>query len=104
MAVRIIVEGIVQGVGYRAWMLRQAEVAGLRGWVRNLEDGRVEAWLEGPSETVETVIDAAQSGPRSAQVERVSRQARPDHPYVAFEIRPTVANQRRVRARPRALT
>ena len=44
---QIVVKGIVQGVGFRYFVVREAEALGLAGWVRNLPDGRVELIAEG---------------------------------------------------------
>ena len=46
-AVRVVVTGRVQGVGYRVWAARNAKALGLRGWVRNRRDGAVEALFAG---------------------------------------------------------
>ena len=59
-----VVHGHVQGVGFRYFVQRRASELGLSGWVRNNDDGTVEAVAEGPRETLE-------QGPRSARVERV---------------------------------
>ncbi len=69
---RVVVEGQVQGVGYRYTCARRAEEAGLCGWVRNLADGGVEAAFEGPPDAVDAVVDWCRRGPRGAQVERVT--------------------------------
>jgi acylphosphatase len=69
--VRVRVSGDVQGVGFR-WSTRE-EAAGrdLRGWVRNLSDGRVEAVFEGPPTAVDAMIDWCRTGPRWATVSDV---------------------------------
>ena len=67
----IYVYGWVQGVGFRWSMQRVARRHGVKGWVRNLRDGRVEAILEGPRGAVEAVIRWAQRGPPLALVEKV---------------------------------
>ena len=61
-AERWLVEGRVQGVGYRMWLQDAARARGLRGWVRNLLDGRVEAVLAGPPERLAELRQAALRG------------------------------------------
>ncbi len=59
-----LVSGHVQGVGYRYFVARRAEAAGLAGSARNLPDGRVEVDLEGPEEAVRALV-AELDGPRA---------------------------------------
>lgn len=87
MAVHLFVEGVVQGVGYRAWMQNEARRLGVLGWVRNLNDGRVEAWLEGPAEAVDLLVQAAHDGPRFAEVSRVEARAADDAGIGGFQVR-----------------
>ena len=68
-AQRLLISGRVQGVGYRAWAVRQATLLGLAGFVRNLGDGRVEAVVQGPEEPVRRFIEACRHGPRLARVD-----------------------------------
>jgi acylphosphatase len=70
-AVRIKVRGLVHGVSFRASMARVATDLGVRGWVRNLPDGSVEAFLEGDERNVQRVVDWAKTGPPRARVDRV---------------------------------
>ena len=70
-----LIGGRVQGVGYRMWFESAARTAGVRGWVRNLQDGRVEAVVQGPAETLRRLAAAAQRGPRLAVVDRVQVRA-----------------------------
>lgn len=67
----LIVRGLVQGVGYRAFVADEAASAGLEGWVRNRRDGTVEAFLAGTAEAVERLIAACRRGPRGARVDDV---------------------------------
>ena len=69
--VRAVVHGRVQMVGFRAFVIRHAGDAGLKGTVRNLPDGTVEAVLEGPRGAVERVLELLRQGPSHARVERV---------------------------------
>jgi acylphosphatase len=76
---QVVVRGRVQGVGYRAWVERQARVSGLSGWVRNRRDGSVEALIAGPADVVAAMITACHRGPSSARVDAVIEQpAAPD--------------------------
>ena len=70
-ATYVVVTGTVQGVGYRAACRRAAASAGVRGWVRNLDDGRVEAVFAGPGEAVEQMVTWCRSGPDAAVVHSV---------------------------------
>jgi acylphosphatase len=69
--VRVTIGGDVQGVGYRAWMEREARAAGVRGWVRNRLNGDVEALFAGPPDVVEALCAACWRGPVQARVENV---------------------------------
>jgi acylphosphatase len=68
---RVVVDGRVQGVGYRVSCARQAGAAGLGGSVRNLPDGRVEAVFEGVPARVEELIGWCRRGPSAARVRTV---------------------------------
>ena len=67
----IYISGYVQGVFFRSNMKEVADRHGVKGWVRNLPDGRVEAVLEGPEDAVNRVIEWARRGPPLADVEDV---------------------------------
>lgn len=67
----VYVSGRVQGVGYRDATLAEAKRAGARGWVRNLEDGRVEAVFEGERAAVEGCVGWCAIGPAAAHVKDV---------------------------------
>jgi acylphosphatase len=67
-AKRMVVRGLVQGVGYRVWMVKQANRLGLDGWVRNRSDGSVEALVAGDTAAVEELLRLCRRGPRLAEV------------------------------------
>jgi acylphosphatase len=68
---RVLVSGQVQGVYFRDTCRRKALALGVRGWVRNLPDRRVEAVFEGGPEEVDRMLDWARRGPAHAVVHRV---------------------------------
>jgi acylphosphatase len=71
---RLRIEGRVQGVGYRDWLVREAGRLGLDGWVRNRADGSVEAVIAGAEPAVEVLLSACRRGPAAARVERIEEQ------------------------------
>jgi acylphosphatase len=68
---RVIVSGLVQGVGFRYSLAGRAQARDVAGWVRNRPDGSVEALLEGIAAEVEALVDWCRAGPRGARVDRV---------------------------------
>ncbi|MBI2629587.1 acylphosphatase [Candidatus Pacearchaeota archaeon] len=70
-ATRIYVFGIVQGVFFRNFIKDSADKLDIKGYVRNKEDGSVEAWLEGESEKVNKMVEMCQKGPEHAVIKRL---------------------------------
>jgi acylphosphatase len=68
----VFISGKVQGVGYRASTWDTATLLKLNGWVRNLQDGRVEAVFEGTPDQVEEIIRWSHKGPPAAVVTKVA--------------------------------
>lgn len=68
---RVLISGRVQDVFFRDSTKREAERAGVAGWVRNTSDGRVEAVFEGDQDAVERLVTWCRKGPDSADVARV---------------------------------
>lgn len=71
IARRLKIQGKVQGVGYRDWMVREAQKFGLFGWVRNRKDGSVEALLVGEIDQVKQMIDRAYEGSLYSSVNEI---------------------------------
>ena len=69
-ACRVYVFGTVQGVFFRAFIKENAEKLGVKGYVRNKEDGSVEAWVEGNSSEVDKMIEVCKTGPKNAIIKR----------------------------------
>jgi len=67
----VFIKGNVQGVFYRDWTAQKARALGLSGWVKNLEDGRVEAVFEGSREKVAEMVKNCQAGSVLAKVDHV---------------------------------
>ena len=88
-SVRLRITGRVQGVGYRAWMMRKASALGLRGWVRNRADGSVEALVIGDDDSVATMIEACREGPFGARVSDIAITEAPDDGSPGFTPKPT---------------
>ena len=90
VAQRLIVSGRVQGVGFRYFTREVAAREGLTGWVRNLPDGRLEAYVEGERDAVTRVERAIRQGPRGARVDHVrAEMEEPIGGYSGFEINET---------------
>lgn len=89
-AVRLVIEGKVQGVGYRWWAVGEAIRQGLNGWVRNRSDGTVEALGIGRDGAVDRFEQACWRGPAGAEVTAVKRSEAEDDGSQDFVQRPTV--------------
>ena len=84
----VVVEGLVQGVGFRHFTLRTAQALELTGWVRNRADGAVEAVLEGTKEAVAAAIEELRRGPAGGHVETLYSEQQPYRgEFDCFEVR-----------------
>ena len=70
-SVRLYVDGTVQGIFFRAFVKENAERHNVKGFARNLEDGRVEIFLEGEINDVDKMIELCKEGPKHSQIKRV---------------------------------
>ena len=70
-SVRLYINGIVQGIFFRNFIKENAEKFDVKGFTRNLEDGRVEIFLEGNIDEVNKMIELCKKGPRHSQIKKV---------------------------------
>ena len=81
------VRGTVQGVGFRHATVRQAHALRIRGYVANMEDGSVEAVIQGTANQVDRMLSWLRHGPPSARVDRVERAEMPAQDHARFTTR-----------------
>ncbi len=86
IAAHVLISGRVQGVFYRVSTQEAAQLKSVHGWVRNLPDGRVEAWFEGTIEAVEAMIQWCHQGPSGARVTKVVVEYQEPQDLRGFEI------------------
>jgi acylphosphatase len=87
IARHVRIYGQVQGVFLRAWTRDQAEELGVKGWVRNCPDGRVEAHVEGAESAVEDMIERMRRGPPAAIVEDLRVWNADNCDFESFDVR-----------------
>ena len=85
-SVRLYVDGTVQGVFFRAFIKENAERHNVRGFVRNLEDGRIEIFLEGQVDDVNKMIEISKKGPHHAQIRRVEEKPERFQDFKGFKV------------------
>lgn len=85
-SVRLYVTGTVQGVFFRAFIKENAERYNVKGFVRNLEDGRIEVFLEGNAEDVNKMIELCKKGPRHAQIKKVEMKPERFQDFKGFKV------------------
>lgn len=86
---RLVISGVVQGVGFRYAMTAQARLLGINGWVRNRRDGSVEAMIAGDAAQIEAMLAWGRIGPAGAAVDNVIIESATGE-FADFELRPTV--------------
>jgi len=87
---RLRIEGSVQAVGYRNFVITEAARLGVDGWIRNRSDGTVEALVSGPNALVETLIALCMRGPPGARVANVEMHRAEPPAEKGFRGRPTL--------------
>jgi acylphosphatase len=90
MIVRLRVDGRVQGVWYRGWLVEEAAAQSVDGWVRNRADGTVEAVLAGNAATIQALIQRCHEGPKHARVTSIDVLPATDRPSPGFLQLPTL--------------
>jgi acylphosphatase len=85
-SIRLLVNGTVQGVFFRQFIKENADKNDLKGFVRNLEDGRVEIFLEGDSESVDSMVSICKRGPQHALIRSVEEKQESFQDFKEFKI------------------
>ena len=80
------IDGIVQNIFFRAFVKENAERHNVKGFVRNLEDGRVEIFLEGNNDDVDKMMELCKKGPKHAQVKGVAIRSEKFQDFKTFKI------------------
>jgi acylphosphatase len=86
---KLTISGRVQGVGFRAFVQEEAGRLGIKGWVRNLGDGQVQALVSGPDVAVEELLGRVHEGPPAARVDDVLALPTGEDPGSGFGIAST---------------
>ena len=85
-SVRLYITGTVQGVFYRAFVKENAERYNAKGFVRNLEDGRAEVFLEGDANAVNKMIELCKKGPKHSQIRKVEEKPERFQDFKVFKV------------------
>ncbi len=87
---KVRIEGFVQAVGFRNFVILEARKLGLDGWVRNRSDGAVEALVSGGTKTVESFVAACMKGPEGSLVKNIDLEKADPPAERGFHRRPTL--------------
>jgi len=85
-AVRVYIKGTVQGVFFRIFIKENAERYNVKGFTRNLEDGRIEVFLEGDSDAVNKMIDLCKKGPKHSIIRDVEIKSEYFQDFKTFKV------------------
>jgi len=85
-SVRLHLTGSVQGIFFRQFIKDNADKYNVKGYVRNLEDGRIEIFLEGDQEKVDSMILVCKSGPKHANIRKIEEKPEPFQEFKEFKI------------------
>lgn len=85
-SVRLYIDGIVQGIFFRIFVKENAEKNNVRGFVRNLDDGRIEVFLEGIINDVNKMMEICEKGPKHSQIKNVEIKPETFQDFKEFKI------------------
>ena len=85
-SIRLYISGTVQGIFFRNFVKENAERYNVKGFVRNLEDGRVEIFLEGNIDDVAKMIEVCKTGPKHSQIKNVEEKEERFQDFKTFKV------------------
>ncbi|HLF53687.1 MAG TPA: acylphosphatase [Candidatus Nanoarchaeia archaeon] len=85
-AIRLFISGTVQGIFFRKFVKDNADKNDVRGFVRNLEDGRIEIFLEGDHEKVENMVAVCKRGPAHSNLRKIEEKEEKFQDFKEFRI------------------
>ena len=85
-SIRLYISGIVQGIFFRNFVKENAERYNVKGFVRNLEDSRVEVFLEGNFDDVNKMIEVCKTGPKHSQIKSVEEKEERFQDFKTFKV------------------
>jgi acylphosphatase len=85
-SIRMYIDGTVQDVFFRGFVKENAERHNVKGFVRNLEDGRVEIFIEGNNEDVDKVMELCKKGPKNSQIKGIDIRPEKFQDFKTFKI------------------
>jgi len=85
-SIRLTITGSVQGIFFRQYIKEQADKNKIRGFVRNLENGKVEVFIEGDPENVDKMVALTKRGPEHAQIRYVEEKPESFQDFKEFKI------------------
>lgn len=85
-SIRLYISGLVQGIFFRVFVKENAERYNVKGFVRNLEDGRIEIFLEGKTADVEKMIELCKKGPKNSKIDKIEEKEEKFQDFKTFKI------------------
>jgi len=85
-SIRLYISGIVQGIFFRNFVKENAERYNVKGFIRNLDDGRIEIFLEGNVDEVNKMIEVCKTGPKHSQIKNVEEKEERFQDFKTFKV------------------